>query len=262
MADGRRTFGADRPRSASLGSGLAALSGGKPWAAPDSQAGATLVDHTGGHVPLAGALGLVALACWGVVLVTRARVTTSGRRPGRRRRRGAGRHGGARPLHGTRLRPRRDGRPRQRGHLRPRHRMVVGGPGRLRPGARRVGGRRAVLRVLARDGQPVRRARDEAADRRTSTTSTCGAPSTRATIRRTRPATRMRLANRRPNDGPIHEERCMSDNHGNTPAAWAAVAVAMLGFVVGGIGLMFDPVNLRCSGWASPSASSRSWCSW
>jgi hypothetical protein len=36
----------------------------------------------------------------------------------------------------------------------------------------------------------------------------------------------------------------MSENHGNTPAAWAAVAVAMLGFVVGGIGLMFDPVNL------------------
>jgi hypothetical protein len=36
----------------------------------------------------------------------------------------------------------------------------------------------------------------------------------------------------------------MSDNHGNTPAAWAAVSVAMLGFVVGGIGLMFDPVNI------------------
>jgi hypothetical protein len=36
----------------------------------------------------------------------------------------------------------------------------------------------------------------------------------------------------------------MSDNHGNTPAAWAAVAVAMLGFVVGGIGLMFDPVKM------------------
>lgn len=36
----------------------------------------------------------------------------------------------------------------------------------------------------------------------------------------------------------------MSDNHGNTPAAWAAVAVAMLGFVVGGIGLMFNPVSL------------------
>jgi hypothetical protein len=36
----------------------------------------------------------------------------------------------------------------------------------------------------------------------------------------------------------------MSDNHGNTPAAWVAVAVAMLGFVVGGIGLMFDPVSM------------------
>lgn len=36
----------------------------------------------------------------------------------------------------------------------------------------------------------------------------------------------------------------MSDNHGNTPAAWTAVAVAMLGFVVGGVGLMFDPVSL------------------
>jgi hypothetical protein len=36
----------------------------------------------------------------------------------------------------------------------------------------------------------------------------------------------------------------MSDNHGNTPAAWAAVGVAMLGFVVAGIGLMFDPVKM------------------
>jgi hypothetical protein len=36
----------------------------------------------------------------------------------------------------------------------------------------------------------------------------------------------------------------MSDNHGNTPAAWTAVAVAMLGFVVGGVALMLDPVNM------------------
>jgi hypothetical protein len=35
----------------------------------------------------------------------------------------------------------------------------------------------------------------------------------------------------------------MSDNHGNTPAAWSAVAVALLGFVVGGVGLMLSPVN-------------------
>jgi hypothetical protein len=30
----------------------------------------------------------------------------------------------------------------------------------------------------------------------------------------------------------------MSDNHGNTIAAWMAVFVALAGFVVGGIGLM------------------------
>ena len=32
----------------------------------------------------------------------------------------------------------------------------------------------------------------------------------------------------------------MADNHGNTPAAWTAVAIALAGFVVGGIGLMAD----------------------
>ncbi|MCY7395117.1 MAG: hypothetical protein LH468_03015 [Nocardioides sp.] len=35
----------------------------------------------------------------------------------------------------------------------------------------------------------------------------------------------------------------MSDNHGNTPAAWAAVVVGLLGFTVGGIGVMFTPMN-------------------
>ena len=30
----------------------------------------------------------------------------------------------------------------------------------------------------------------------------------------------------------------MADNHGNTPAAWTAVTIALLGFVVGGVGLM------------------------
>jgi len=73
MADGRRLFG-PTVLLGLVGSGLAALSGGKPWAAPDTRAGSALVDHSGGHVPLAGALGLVALACWGVVLVTRGRV--------------------------------------------------------------------------------------------------------------------------------------------------------------------------------------------
>ena len=36
----------------------------------------------------------------------------------------------------------------------------------------------------------------------------------------------------------------MSDNHGNTPAAWTAVAVALVGFVVGGVGLMLSPINM------------------
>ncbi|WP_028645668.1 HGxxPAAW family protein [Nocardioides sp. URHA0020] len=36
----------------------------------------------------------------------------------------------------------------------------------------------------------------------------------------------------------------MSDNnHGNTPAAWTFVAVAMLGFVVGAAGMMLEPIS-------------------
>lgn len=31
--------------------------------------------------------------------------------------------------------------------------------------------------------------------------------------------------------------------HGNTPAAWTAVAVAMLGFVVGSVALLRTPVS-------------------
>lgn len=35
----------------------------------------------------------------------------------------------------------------------------------------------------------------------------------------------------------------MSDNHGNTPAAWTAVVVGLAGFVVGGIGLMISSMT-------------------
>ena len=35
----------------------------------------------------------------------------------------------------------------------------------------------------------------------------------------------------------------MSAHHGNTPAAWSAVILALVGFTVGGVGLMFDPVK-------------------
>jgi hypothetical protein len=36
----------------------------------------------------------------------------------------------------------------------------------------------------------------------------------------------------------------MSDNHGNTPAAWTAVIVVLAGFVVGGIGLMIGSMTM------------------
>ncbi len=36
----------------------------------------------------------------------------------------------------------------------------------------------------------------------------------------------------------------MSDNHGNTPAAWTAVFVALAGFVVGGVALMLSEVSM------------------
>ena len=53
----------------------------------------------------------------------------------------------------------------------------------------------------------------------------------------------------------------MSANHGNTPAAWTAVVVGLIGFVVGGIGMMFEPVNMTSSGWAWRSRSRPASCS-
>ncbi len=35
----------------------------------------------------------------------------------------------------------------------------------------------------------------------------------------------------------------MAAGHGNTPAAWTAVGVAMLGFVVGSVALLQSPVS-------------------
>jgi uncharacterized membrane protein (TIGR02234 family) len=69
-AEGRRWFG-PAVLVGLAGTGLGALAGSKPWGSPDGQAGSTLVDKTGGHVPLAAALGLVGMAAWGVLLVTR-----------------------------------------------------------------------------------------------------------------------------------------------------------------------------------------------
>ena len=35
----------------------------------------------------------------------------------------------------------------------------------------------------------------------------------------------------------------MSDSHGNTPAAWSAVVVGLIGFLVGSVGLILDPIS-------------------
>lgn len=36
----------------------------------------------------------------------------------------------------------------------------------------------------------------------------------------------------------------MSANHGNTPAAWTAVTIGLLAFVVGGVGLMLYSMTM------------------
>lgn len=77
----RRTFG-PLVLLGLLSAGLAAFAGSRPWVEVDGATGAVSgLDQSGlattaqlGEAPLAGALGLVALACWGVVLVTRRRV--------------------------------------------------------------------------------------------------------------------------------------------------------------------------------------------
>jgi len=33
-------------------------------------------------------------------------------------------------------------------------------------------------------------------------------------------------------------------HHGNTPAAWTAVVIGLVGFVVGAVGLMLEPVSM------------------
>lgn len=36
----------------------------------------------------------------------------------------------------------------------------------------------------------------------------------------------------------------MSDNHGNTPAAWAGSGVAMVAFLLGSVALLRNPANV------------------
>lgn len=70
MADRRRTFGPVVLVGLAAG-GLTAIAGNSP--AADTDVDNSLVSYDA-HMPLVTALGLVVLACWGVVLVTRGRV--------------------------------------------------------------------------------------------------------------------------------------------------------------------------------------------
>jgi uncharacterized membrane protein (TIGR02234 family) len=77
MPDRRRTFAPVVLLGLAAGA-LGAVAGTRAWVAdPDASSG-SVADPMGlvgdaGEMPLAGALSLVALACWGVVLVTRGR---------------------------------------------------------------------------------------------------------------------------------------------------------------------------------------------
>ncbi len=40
----------------------------------------------------------------------------------------------------------------------------------------------------------------------------------------------------------------MSTGHGSTPAAWTGVAIVLLGFIVGGLGLVFENLPIFFTG--------------
>jgi hypothetical protein len=40
-----------------------------------------------------------------------------------------------------------------------------------------------------------------------------------------------------------HHDDAHGGGHGNTPAAWIGVVVGLVGFTIGGVGLMFNPAN-------------------
>jgi uncharacterized membrane protein (TIGR02234 family) len=78
MAERRRTF-APAVLLGLAAAGLGAVAGNRPWVAwsgdgADDLTMARLTGDDSATVPLAGALALVLLACWGVVLVTRGRL--------------------------------------------------------------------------------------------------------------------------------------------------------------------------------------------
>ncbi|MEO6512654.1 MAG: Trp biosynthesis-associated membrane protein [Nocardioides sp.] len=70
MPEPRRTFG-PVVLVGVASAGLAAVAGNRDWASSPASTTALVVGDTSAKAPLAGALALVVLACWGVLLVTR-----------------------------------------------------------------------------------------------------------------------------------------------------------------------------------------------
>ena len=205
-------------------------------------------------MPLATALSLVVLACWGVLLVTRGVVrrvvavlgllaalglvatvvAAVARLPDQRARGDARESASSGDTLGTELD------------------RVVLGRRRAGPAVRVVATALAVRwcpawpEMGSRYDAPGRRrpSPPTTARRGPHRTSTCGRRWTRVA---TPPRDRLRIHCAPHDPARRHLPRGaarMSDNHGNTPAAWTAVTVAMLGFVVGGVGLMLDPVSM------------------
>ncbi len=70
MPEPRRTFG-PVVLAGLASAGLAAVAGNRDWASSPASTTALVVGDSSAKAPLAGALALVVLACWGVLLVTR-----------------------------------------------------------------------------------------------------------------------------------------------------------------------------------------------
>ena len=254
MADPRRTF-APVVLLGLASAGLAALAGSRAWVdfdvVEDSDSGSGAYSSTIGitldalpAAPLVAALALVVLASWGVLLVTRGRF-----------RRGvallavvasAGMLAAAGVAFATTPDSLRDTFADLQVPIDV-HRTAWPWVG-LAALARGAGRDRAGLASgawMARDGQPVRRPRLGPATPRRNRPRPVAGPRRRT---RSDPAGRPADATPRLSPGstrrPSRRKGARMAHHGNTPAAWTAVTVAMLGFVVGGIALMLDPISM------------------
>ena len=114
----------------------------------------------------------------------------------------------------------------------------------------RVAGRRPARRLVARDGHEVRRPGGRAGGRRRG--GRRAADGEHRHLEGPRRGTRPDRLDFRAALAPLMHAvdegaPTMAAGHGNTPAAWTAVGVAMLGFVVGSIALLQTPAQMTAA---------------